>query len=69
VVEASVHDVRGRLVARLTRKRLDGGSTVLSWDGRDRDGRAVPAGIYLVRATTQAEAGEAVARVVRIAGP
>ena len=69
VIEASVHDVRGRLVARLARARLEGGSTVLVWDGRDRGGRVVPAGIYLVRATTEAGASEAVARVVRIAGP
>ncbi len=63
-VDVVVHDVRGRVVVRLPSAKFAGGQAAIRWDGRDRAGRAVPAGIYLVRAT--AGGASAVARVVRL---
>ncbi|MEZ4386595.1 MAG: S8 family serine peptidase [Candidatus Krumholzibacteriia bacterium] len=48
----TVFDARGRRVADLFAGRLDQGEHRLGWDGRDRDGRALPAGLYLVRLRT-----------------
>lgn len=45
----TIHAVDGRLVRRLWDGRLDAGPWSGMWDGRDDDGRAVAAGIYLVR--------------------
>ena len=69
VVEVTVHDVRGRLVARLPGGRLDTGATTIAWDGRDHAGRAVAAGVYLVRATIDGGGATAVARVLRLGAP
>ena len=66
-VDITVHDVRGRLVARLPRVRLDGGFASVRWDGRDTGGRAVAAGVYLARATSST-GDDAVTRLVRLAG-
>ncbi len=44
---ATVHDLAGRLVARLTQR-----GDLLGWDGRDSDGRLVPSGRYLVQIET-----------------
>lgn len=49
----SVYDVRGRLV-RSWAPAARGASVV--WDGRDRDGRAQPAGLYFLEAETVAGA-------------
>jgi hypothetical protein len=49
-VTLDVFDPAGRLVRHLWSGPLDGGRHRLAWDGRDDDGRAVPAGIYLVHA-------------------
>jgi hypothetical protein len=47
----AVSDVAGRVVARLAAAGAsDAGVWRYRWDGRDRDGRALPAGIYLVNA-------------------
>ena len=54
-----VSDAAGRLVRRLA---LDGGPA--RWDGRDRAGRPVPAGVYFVR-IRHAEGTDAT-RVVRL---
>lgn len=42
-------DVTGRLVWRRDLGRLEAGDHVLTWDGRDLTGRAVPASVYFVR--------------------
>jgi flagellar hook assembly protein FlgD len=59
----TVYDLRGALVA----TPLDGpagpGATVVTWDGRDAQGRDVPSGVYFVRAES---AGEIVARKVLV---
>jgi subtilisin family serine protease len=44
---ATVHDLAGRLVARLTQR-----GSLLGWDGRDSDGRLAPSGRYLVQLET-----------------
>jgi hypothetical protein len=44
VAGGQIVDITGRTVARLG-SSLDGG---LSWDGRDLEGRAVPAGVYVM---------------------
>ncbi|NOT35488.1 MAG: hypothetical protein HOP12_15185, partial [Candidatus Eisenbacteria bacterium] len=49
-VRVSVHDVAGREIARLADRVMLAGTQTLDWDGRDRDGRAVAAGLYLVKA-------------------
>ncbi|MBK7190102.1 MAG: hypothetical protein IPH86_15890 [bacterium] len=50
VVTVSIYGVDGRLVRRLWKGDVVGGSWHHEWDGRDDAGRDVAAGIYLVRA-------------------
>ena len=45
----NVYDVRGSLVRRLVDRDLPSGTYEISWDGRNREGRALPGGIYFVR--------------------
>jgi hypothetical protein len=51
--EAVVYDLAGRRVRELAARSFEAGPQHLSWDGRDDLGRAMPAGIYLVRLTTR----------------
>jgi hypothetical protein len=44
-----VFDLRGRAVATLRDEALPGGMHRVSWDGRDRGGRRVAAGVYFLR--------------------
>jgi hypothetical protein len=62
-VEASLHDLQGRVVRTLHRGPLPRGLTALEWDGRDRNGRALEAGCYFLRFTTPL--GTNVTRVIR----
>jgi len=48
-VRASVHDLRGALVTELTHAEYPAGEHALVWSGRDRAGRSVSSGVYLVR--------------------
>jgi hypothetical protein len=48
-LELSVYDVTGRRVRALWNGSQAAGSHVVWWDGRDDQGHALPAGIYLVR--------------------
>jgi hypothetical protein len=48
-VGLTIYDVSGRVVVRPADGALPAGDHVLAWDGRDRDGRAVAAGVYLYR--------------------
>ncbi len=57
--EAVVFDVRGREVRRVAFEGLEA-----EWDGRDAAGRALPAGVYLVRLT--ADGATATAQFTRI---
>ena len=48
----SVYDLRGRHVATLHDGPVSAGEHTTAWDGRDRQGRALPTGTYLVRLLT-----------------
>ena len=47
--EVQVYSLDGRLVRELAAGERLPGMHALPWDGRDRAGRAAPAGVYLVR--------------------
>jgi hypothetical protein len=60
-----IFDCAGARVARLADQEFPAGRHRLAWDGRDRSGRPVPAGAYLVRVKTGS--GEpATSRMVRL---
>ena len=64
--EGSVRDVLGRLVRTLPLAR-DGAGFSVRWDGRDRDGRTLPSGLYLVTPlATRAAGGTAPGAVARV---
>jgi len=54
-VTVTVHDLAGRRVAELLHGTLPPGEQRLAWDGRDRAGRAVAAGMYVLRVTAGSE--------------
>ena len=47
-----VYDLLGREVARLVEQHLEPGHHQLVWNGRDRNGREVPTGMYIVLMAT-----------------
>jgi flagellar hook assembly protein FlgD len=49
MVELTVLDVSGRSVRELAHAWMPAGAHLIAWDGTDRDGRTVPAGVYLTR--------------------
>lgn len=49
-----LYDLSGRRVRTLADRELPAGVTVLPWDGRDSDGRALPRGVYFARLSTPA---------------
>jgi flagellar hook assembly protein FlgD len=63
-VHAGIYDALGRRVRTLYSGALDPGAHPLSWNGLDESGRAVAAGVYLVRAN--AGGATAVRRIVRV---
>ncbi len=48
-VRLTVHDLAGRLVATVVAGLRPAGQQTADWSGRDRDGRRVAGGVYLVR--------------------
>ena len=48
-MQAGVYDLSGRVVRALQRGKLAAGSHRFDWNGRDEQGRKVPAGVYFVR--------------------
>ncbi|HOX27025.1 MAG TPA: FlgD immunoglobulin-like domain containing protein [Candidatus Krumholzibacteria bacterium] len=52
----AVYDLGGRRVATLAASRAANGTIAATWDGRDRAGRAMPSGVYLVRLGVGADA-------------
>ena len=52
VVTIIVYDLLGREVVRLMDRRLEPGYQQLVWNGRDRRGRPVPTGMYIVLMAT-----------------
>jgi choice-of-anchor B domain-containing protein len=63
-VRMDILDVSGRLVRRLHRGRAAAGTLTLAWNGADDRGRAVPSGVYFVRALAAGQ--ETRTRLVRI---
>jgi hypothetical protein len=63
-VRVDVYDVAGRLVRALVDGPQPGGAHSVSWDGRDRNGRVVASGVYLVRLSVDGE--KRTTRVVRL---
>jgi hypothetical protein len=55
-VVVTLHDIAGRRVATVAQGYREAGRYWSAWDGRDRHGRALPAGQYLVRIATGGEA-------------
>jgi hypothetical protein len=48
-VELEIYDLRGGLVKRIVGGRRGAGVHQETWDGRDRNGRRLPVGLYMVR--------------------
>jgi hypothetical protein len=48
-VRLAVYDLTGRLVRVLASGEMESGRHSVAWDGRDRRGRELPAGVYAVR--------------------
>ncbi len=48
-VSLTIHDVSGRMVRTLAAEARPAGRHALAWDSRDRAGRLLPGGVYLVR--------------------
>lgn len=63
-VELEVYDLRGARVRTLMNGKLPAGRHASAWDGRDARGRALPAGVYLVRMGAPGYEGQA--KVVRV---
>ncbi len=55
-VVVDILDVRGHLVRRLQDGMMAAGAQELRWDGRDRNGGAVPSGMYLVNLKAEGRA-------------
>jgi hypothetical protein len=63
-VRLAVYDVTGARVRTLVAHRMEPGRHEAAWDGRDEAGRAVAAGVYLVR--FEAGRHRAVRRIARV---
>ncbi|MDM7916209.1 MAG: FlgD immunoglobulin-like domain containing protein [Candidatus Eisenbacteria bacterium] len=63
-VELAIHDVGGRMIQTLTMRSQRAGDHSLVWDGKDEEGRSVPAGVYFCRLTTAGQT--ATARIVKV---
>lgn len=62
--EITLHDLLGRRVRTLRRGPSEAGAHEVAWDGRDEEGRPVPAGVLL--ALLRSESGTTTARVLRL---
>ena len=61
--QAAIYDLQGRALRHFA-GRAAAGELGLAWDGRDDAGRLAPAGVYLVRVTSEAGAWQG--RVMRL---
>jgi len=59
-VELTIYSLTGQLVRELVNGEMNAGRHAISWDGRDRAGNTVAAGMYLYRLVAQGENGEVV---------
>ncbi len=62
----TIHDVAGRLVHRFESTASPSGLVTARWNGRTTDGRAAPAGVYVVRATSGDGASHGEVRAGRV---
>jgi streptogramin lyase len=46
-LKLSIFDIRGRLVSVLVNMNMKAGSHQITWNGRDRQGRLMPSGVYI----------------------
>lgn len=63
-VNVTVFDAQGRRVRELDGRTTQTGPLRLTWDGRDQEGRAAPAGLYFARA--RAAGDEAWVKLIRL---
>jgi flagellar hook assembly protein FlgD len=63
-MEATIHDIHGRMVRRVPISAPAGGYGSVTWDGRDGAGNAVSSGIYYVR--VQGQGVDRASRVVLV---
>jgi hypothetical protein len=63
-VQLSVYDAAGRLVREVVDEELDSGLHTARWDGRDRAGRPVAAGVYFAKLVTSRGRTDAVKMIV-----
>lgn len=47
-IDATIHDLNGRVVGELGTQTLPSGTSEITWDGRDRNGVRVPSGAYFL---------------------
>lgn len=67
-VEVAIHNLAGRLVARLASQDLPSGGSTLLWDGRSNalGGTRTPPGAYLVRLTARNSSGQQAQSLARL---
>jgi hypothetical protein len=63
-VKLAIYDAQGRVVRALKSGRVKAGEQSVRWDGRDRSGRNVEAGLYFARLETPG--GRSHAKIVRV---
>ncbi len=65
-VSLRIVDLEGRVVRRLIDGPLTAGRHRILWDGRDRDGRPLPSGLYFYHLQSQRDGFSEVRRVIRL---
>ena len=63
-VRLAIYDISGREVSQIFNGSLPAGSHELSWNGKDREGQALAAGMYLARLTSAS--GEKAKKILKI---
>jgi hypothetical protein len=56
MVDVAIHDLSGRVIARLVNRVLEPGNHHIKWDGHGLGGNPCPAGVYFVHAAQQGRA-------------
>lgn len=54
-VKLEVFDLNGRMVSKVFEKQLNPGDYSIRWDGKDRAGNTLPAGVYIYKLKTEGE--------------
>jgi hypothetical protein len=52
-IQMSIYNLRGQIVYNLVDEKMTAGNNTIVWYGRDRMGKAVPSGIYLIQLLTE----------------